>query len=98
MRAFAHKKYQSHITCSFAHKAVCLDVKFSKPKLIVVFRGKNAAYELINAIFKEYEYCKKVIKKHFNKNLILSEKEGQKFQLSNACWILKILLIPLIIS
>ena len=67
------KKYQKHICCSFAHKVVCIDNRFSKP--IVVFRGKNAAYEFIKPILKEYEYCKKIMKKHFNKNLIVSEKE-----------------------
>ena len=29
------------------------------------------------------------MKKHFNKNLIMSEEEEQKFQLSNTCWICK---------
>ena len=32
---------------------------------------------------------KKVMKKHFNKNLIMSEKEEEEFQLSNVCWICK---------
>ena len=27
------------------------------------------------------------MKKHFNKNLIMSEKEEEEFQLSNVCWI-----------
>ena len=26
------------------------------------------------------------MKKHFNKNLIITEEEKEKFQLSNACW------------
>ena len=59
-------------------------IGFTKP--IVVFRGENAAYEFIKAILKEFEYCKKVMKKHFNKNLIMSEEEEQ-FQSSNTCWI-----------
>ena len=50
------KKYHDHVPCSFAHKIVCIDDKFSKA--IVVYRGKNAAYEFIKAIFKEYKYCK----------------------------------------
>ena len=25
------KKYQDHVPCSFAYKAVCVDNKFSKP-------------------------------------------------------------------
>ena len=63
---------------------MCVDDRFSK--LIVVFNGKNAAFKFIEAIVKEYEYCKKVMKKHFNKNLIMAEEEEQ-FQSSNTCWI-----------
>ena len=29
----------------------------------------------------------KVMKKHFNKNLIMGEKEENQFQSSNICWI-----------
>ena len=57
-----------------------------KKKGVVVFRGVNAAYELIKAILKEYWYCKKVMKKHFSKYLIMSEEEEQ-FELSNTFWI-----------
>ena len=59
------KKYQDHIPCSFAYKLVCVNDKFSK--LIVVYGGKNAAYKFIEAILKEYEYCKKVMKKKLTK-------------------------------
>ena len=82
--SFYSKKYQDHIPGSFAYKLVCVDDKFTKP--IVVFRGENSAYEFIKAILKEYQYCKKARKKHFNKNLITSEEEEQ-FQSSKACWI-----------
>ena len=66
--SYSFLKYQDHIACSFAYKLVCADDTFSKS--IVVFSGENAAYELMKAIFREHEYCKKVMKKHFNKNLI----------------------------
>ena len=69
------KKYQDHISCSFAYKHVCTDDKFSKP--IVLCRGKSPAYKFIEAILEEYKYCKKVIKKHFNKILIMTEEEEQ---------------------
>ena len=59
------KKNHEHIPCSYAYKIACIDNKFSTS--IVVYRGENAAYEFIKAILKEYKYCKKVIKKHFNK-------------------------------
>ena len=48
---------------------------------------KNAIYRFIEAILKEYDYCKKMIKRHFNINLSMSTKEEEKFQLSNNCWI-----------
>ena len=60
---------------------------------IVVFRGENAAYEFVKSIIKEYNYCRKVMSKHFNKNLIMSEKEEHLFQESNSCWICKNVLI-----
>ena len=82
-KGFYSKKYQDHVPCSFPYKLVCVGDKFTKS--IVVFRGENTAYEFIKVILKEYEYCKKVIKKHFNKNLIMSEDEEE--QLSNICWI-----------
>ena len=64
---------------------MCVDNKFSKN--VVLARGKNVAYKFIKAILKEYNYCKKVIKKRFNRNLIMSTEEEEKFQSSNSCWI-----------
>ena len=51
------KKYHEHVPCSYAYKVVCIDDRFSKS--IVVFRGKNAAYEFIKAILEGHKYCKK---------------------------------------
>ena len=56
----SYSKKLDHIPCSFGYKLPFVDDKFTKP--IVVFRGKNAAYEFIKTILQEYEYCKKVIK------------------------------------
>ena len=83
MKILTQKKYQGHVPCSFASKVVCINDKFSKP--IVVYRGKNAAYEFIKAILKEYKYWKKIKNKHFKKNLIMSEEEEHLFQESNSC-------------
>ena len=87
MKVLTHKKNQDHVPCSFAYKVVCVDDRFTKPN--VVYRGENAAYEFIKAIPKEYKYCKKVINKHFTKNLIMSEEEEHLFLQSNSCWICK---------
>ena len=50
------EKYQDHIPRSFAYKVVCIDNRFIKPTII--YRGDNAAYELIKSILNEYKYCK----------------------------------------
>ena len=81
------EKYQDHIPCSFVYKIVCIDDKFTKPNII--YRSENTAYELIKAFLEEYKYCKKIIDKHFNKYLIMTEEGEDLFQKSNNCWICK---------
>ena len=54
------KKYHDHVPSSFAYKVAYIDNRFKKP--IIVYRGENAANEFIEAILKDYKYCKKVMK------------------------------------
>ena len=61
--SYTHKKYKYHILCSIAYNVACVNNKFSKK--VVFYRGKNAVYRFIKGILKEYDYCKKMIKKHF---------------------------------
>ena len=70
-------KYQDHVPCSFVYNVVCVDDEFTKP--ILVFRAKML---LMNSLRK---FLKKVMKKRFNKNFIMSEKEEEQFQSSNIC-------------
>ena len=42
---------------------------------------------LLKQLLRSMNTVKKVMKKYFNKNLIMSEKEEKQFQLSNASWI-----------
>ena len=79
------RKYKEHIPCSFAYKVVCVDNKFSKK--IVLYRAKDAVNKFIKSILNECNYCRKVMKKHFNKNLIMSVEEEERFEQSNICWI-----------
>ena len=79
------EKYQTHIPCSFAYKTVCVDNKFSKD--VVIYRGKDASYKFIKVVLEEYYYCKKIIKKLCNKNLVMSVDKEEIFQLANSCCI-----------
>ena len=47
------------------------DDKYSK--YTSIFRGVNAVYKFMEKMLKEVEYCKAVIKKHFNKPLVMTE-------------------------
>ena len=53
----------------------------------MLYRGKNAVAKFIMPILKEYDYCKNVIKKHFNKNLAMTAEESKLFERTNICWI-----------
>ena len=66
---------------------VCIGDRFTKA--IVVYRGEHAAYKFIKSILKEHKYFRKIMNKHFNKNLIMTEEEENLFQESNNCWICK---------
>ena len=48
---------------------------------------KNVVYRFSETILEQYDFFKQVIKKHFSKNLVMSEKVEQIFQSSNKCWI-----------
>ena len=52
-----------------------------------MYKGKNAAYNFIEAVLEEYDYCKRIMKKYFNKNLVMSVDEEERFQLADSCWI-----------
>ena len=51
------------------------------------FTGKNAINKCIETILEEMNYCENVIKNHFNINLFMSDKDEQRFHLSNKHWI-----------
>ena len=48
---------------------------------------KMLLMNLLNQFLKSVNTAKKVMNKHFNKNLIMSAKEEEQFQSSNICWI-----------
>ena len=64
---------------------LCFDNKYSKD--VVLYRGKNAVLKFIKSVLKEHGYCKKLIKKYFNKKLIMTAEENELFEMTNICWI-----------
>ena len=62
----------SHGACSYFYKLVCVDDKFSKP--FKFYLGEDAVYNFISSMIEESEYCSYVMKKHFIKELVMTEK------------------------
>ena len=47
---------------------------------------KKAVNKFIATILNEYRYCRSVMKKHFNKNLVMTVDDERSFKSSNKCW------------
>ena len=63
--------------CCYGYKLVCVGDKFSK-----AFH-----FHFINSMIEESKYCSDVMKKHFNKELLMTKEENEYFKKSNKCWI-----------
>ena len=80
------KAYQTHEDCGYGYKVICCyDDKYSKYTRI--YRGENAVYKFMEKMLEEVEYYKAVIKKHFNKPLVMTEVDEQHFKTMDGCHI-----------
>ena len=59
--------------------------KFSKPFKSYV--GEDCVYNFSNSMIEESKYCSNVMKKHFNKELVMNKKYKEDFEKSTKCWI-----------
>ena len=76
-------KYQKHVACSYGYKLVCVDDKFSNP--FKSYLGEDAVYNFISNVIEESKYCSDVMKKHFNKELVMTKKNNEDFENSTKC-------------
>ena len=78
--------YQNHTDCGFGYKVVCCyDDKYSQP--LKIYRGEKAVYTFLEYMLDEVKYCKKVMKKEFNKPLKMTKKDEEKFKKAEECYI-----------
>ena len=78
--------YQKHTDCGYGYKIVCCyDDKYSKP--VTIYRGEKAAHKFMEAMLGEVKYCKKVMKKEFNKPLRMTKEDEEEFQKAKECHI-----------
>ena len=78
--------YQTHEDCGYGYKVICCyDGKYSK--YTCIYRGENAVYKFMEKMLEEVKYCKTVIKKYFNKPLVMTEVDEQNFKTMDGCHI-----------
>ena len=78
--------YQKHTDCGYGYKVVCCyDDKYTKP--IQLYRGEKAVYKFMENILEEVKYCKRIMKKYFNKPLRMTEENEQEFKKATTCHI-----------
>ena len=70
-------KYQ-HVACSYGFKLVCFDDEFSKP--FNSYLGEDFAYNFINSMIKESKYCNDMMRKRFNKGLVMTKEHDDDFK------------------
>ena len=72
--------YQTHEDCGYGYKvACCCEDKYSRP--IQMYQGENAVYKFMEKMLEEVEYCKGILKKRFNKPLIMTENDELSLKL-----------------
>ena len=77
--------YQKHIPNSIAAKLVCTDNTYTLP--IKLFFGSNGINEFLQWVFEIKKNCNNIIKNHFNKELIMTQADEEKYNNTNTCWI-----------
>ena len=55
-----------------------MDDTFRKP--VKSYLGKDAVYNFINSMTEESKYCSEVMKKHFNKELVMTKEDSEDFE------------------
>ena len=78
--------YHTHEDCGYGYKiARCYRERYSKP--IQTYWGENAVYKFMEKMLEKVEYCKAVIKKRFNKPLVMTEDDERRFRTMDGCHI-----------
>ena len=78
--------YQKHTDCGFGYKVVCCyDDKYTQP--MKIYRGEKAVYTFLEYMLDEVKYCKRIIKKEFNKPLNMTKENEEEFQKAEKCHI-----------
>ena len=71
-------KYQKHIACSYGYRLVCVDDNFCNT--FKTYLGADAFHNFIHSMLKEGKYCSDVMRKYFNKELVVNIEDNEDFE------------------
>ena len=77
------KKYQKYLACSYGYKLICVDDKFNKP--FKSYLGKDTVHNFINNTSEEIKYYGELMKKHLNKELVMTKEGNEDFENPTKC-------------
>ena len=79
-------KQNPNESCNCGYKSVFVNDKFSKP--FKSYIGKDAFYNFISSsMTEESKNCSDMMKKHFNKELVMTKEGNEDFENSTKCLI-----------
>ena len=70
-------------TCGY--KLISVNGKFSKP--FKAYLCKDEIYNFMKNMIEGSKYCSDVMKKHFNKELVITKDDNNNFNDSTKCWV-----------
>ena len=76
-------KYQNHVGCSFDFKSICVVDCFSKP--FTSYLSQDAVHKFVTSMVKERKYCSRLMKKHFNKGIVMTKEDYENFENYSKC-------------
>ena len=82
---FYRSKYQNQVGCSYVYKLVSADNYFSKTRKS--YLREDVVHKFITIMVKEKKCCSSLIKKHFNRKLVLTKEDDENFESFTKCWI-----------
>ena len=78
-------KYQKDVACSYGYIFVCVNDKYSN--FFKSYLGDDGVYNFNISMIKESKYCSDVMKKHFDKELVMTKEDDEDFENSTKCWV-----------
>ena len=71
-------KYQKHVAWSHGYKLICVDDKVIKS--FKLYLEKDSVFNFINSMTEESKYCNELMKKHFNRILVVTKEDNKIFR------------------